>query len=72
VPPGTPIERVFTMSKNINVNPGQYKTSGRERQGEDVNHEQEKARATRLQALRSRGRRRRPSAPSAPPKKVTQ
>ena len=24
------------MSKNINVNPGQYKVKGRERQGEDV------------------------------------
>ncbi|MGB2716776.1 MAG: hypothetical protein WBC51_21520 [Vicinamibacterales bacterium] len=27
------------MSKNINVNPGQYKVAGRERQGEDINHE---------------------------------
>ena len=25
------------MSKNINVNPGQYKVAGRERQGEQVN-----------------------------------
>lgn len=24
------------MSKNINVNPGQYKVAGRERQGEDL------------------------------------
>ena len=24
------------MSKNINVNPGQYKVKGRERQGEDI------------------------------------
>jgi hypothetical protein len=31
------------MSKNINVNPGQYKVAGRERQGEDVVPEVEKA-----------------------------
>jgi hypothetical protein len=31
------------MSKNNNVNPGQYKVAGRERQGEDVNPEIEKA-----------------------------
>jgi hypothetical protein len=31
------------MSKNINVNPGQYKTAGRERQGEDINPHKEKA-----------------------------
>jgi hypothetical protein len=30
------------MSKNINVNPGQYKVAGRERQGEDVVHAVEK------------------------------
>jgi hypothetical protein len=24
------------MSRNINVNPGQYKVKGRERQGEDI------------------------------------
>ncbi len=24
------------MSKNINVNPGQYRSKGRERQGEDI------------------------------------
>jgi hypothetical protein len=30
------------MSKNINVNPGQYKTRGRERQGEDIPHEQQR------------------------------
>lgn len=27
------------MSKNINVNPGQYKEGGRERQGDQVLHE---------------------------------
>ena len=30
------------MSKNNNVNPGQYKVAGRERQGEDIVPEQEK------------------------------
>jgi hypothetical protein len=32
------------MSKNINVNPGQYKVRGRERQGEDIPHDYEKQR----------------------------
>lgn len=32
------------MSRKINVNPGQYKTKGRERQGEDVVHEPERTR----------------------------
>jgi len=31
------------MSKNINVNPGQYKVAGRERQGEHIVHEENKA-----------------------------
>ena len=31
------------MSKNNNVNPGQYKVAGRERQGEDVVPAEEKA-----------------------------
>jgi hypothetical protein len=30
------------MSKNINVNPGQYKVAGRERPGEDIVHERQK------------------------------
>jgi hypothetical protein len=30
------------MSRHINVNPGQYKVAGRERQGEDIIHEREK------------------------------
>ena len=34
------------MSKNNNVNPGQYKVAGRERQGEDIVHEREKTRAS--------------------------
>lgn len=31
------------MSKNNNVNPSQYTEAGRERQGEEVVHEREKA-----------------------------
>ena len=31
------------MSKNNNVNPGQYKVAGRERQGEDIDPQKEKA-----------------------------
>ena len=31
------------MSKNNNVNPGQYKVAGRERQGEDIDAKKEKA-----------------------------
>ena len=31
------------MSKNINVNPGQYKVAGRERQGEDTDTAKERA-----------------------------
>jgi hypothetical protein len=34
------------MSKNNNVNPGQYKVAGRERQGEDIVPEEEKAKLT--------------------------
>jgi len=32
------------MSKKNNVNPGQYKVAGRERQGEEVDHAAQKAR----------------------------
>jgi hypothetical protein len=35
------------MSKNINVNPGQYKVAGRERPGEDVVHRDQKAALTK-------------------------
>jgi hypothetical protein len=45
------------MSKNINVNPGQYKLRGRERQGEDINAPREKA---ELQKLKERGSRKKP------------
>ena len=37
------------MSKNNNVNPGQYKVAGRERQGEDVAAADHKARLTQAQ-----------------------
>lgn len=48
------------MSKRINVNPGQYKTAGRERQGEDVVPELEKQKLQReTPARRRRSRRRR-------------
>jgi len=35
------------MSKNNNVNPGQYKVAGRERQGEDIVPQDEKAKLIR-------------------------
>ena len=35
------------MSKNNNVNPGQYKVAGRERQGEEVDPQLEKAKLTK-------------------------
>lgn len=31
------------MSKKINVNPGQYKVAGRERQGENIRQDKHKA-----------------------------
>jgi hypothetical protein len=31
------------MSRRINVNPGQYKVAGRQRQGEDIDQPREKA-----------------------------
>ena len=45
------------MSKNNNVNPGQYKVAGRERQGEDVPVEAHKAAKTQSdRQLREAGR----------------
>ena len=38
------------MSKNNNVNPGQYKVAGRERQGEEIDPKQEKAALKRQDA----------------------
>jgi hypothetical protein len=49
------------MSKNINVNPDHYKTAGRERQGEDVVPELEKAKLKAGGGLKRR-RSRRPAA----------
>ena len=46
------------MSKNNNVNPGQYKVAGRERQGEDVVPQIEKAKLTKVRgtvATKQRG-----------------
>lgn len=42
------------MSRNINVNPGQYKTRGRERQGEEIVHEDERARMAAAERLPTR------------------
>jgi hypothetical protein len=42
------------MSRGINVNPGQYKVAGRERQGEDINHAHEKAALAKADAVKSR------------------
>ena len=45
------------MSKNNNVNPGQYKVAGRERQGEDINPQAEKAQLTQTtRALREKAK----------------
>ena len=44
------------MSKNINVNPGQYKVRGRERQGEEIDHGTERARLARSEKRASRAR----------------
>jgi hypothetical protein len=49
------------MSKNNNVNPGQYKVKGRERQGEDIVHERQKERLAKTleKARGGRGRQKR-------------
>ena len=45
------------MSKNNNVNPGQYKVAGRERPGEDIVTSEEKAELTRAaHELREQGK----------------
>jgi hypothetical protein len=43
---GSKFEVREAMSKNNNVNPGQYKVAGRERQGEDIVQRAEKAKVT--------------------------
>ncbi len=40
------MKTISTMSKNNHVNPGQYKVAGRERQGEAIVPQQEKAKVT--------------------------
>jgi hypothetical protein len=51
------------MSKNINVNPGQYKIKGRERQGEDVVHEREKIKSSlQKHELREQAKSKKPQA----------
>jgi hypothetical protein len=42
------------MSKNINVNPGQYKVAGRERQGEDIVHPDERQELSRHEGTKAR------------------
>jgi hypothetical protein len=44
------------MSKNNNVNPGQYKVAGRERQGEDIVHSRQKQRLAKNQEKARTGR----------------
>ena len=53
------------MSKNNNVNPGQYKLAGRERQGEEVNTKAERAKL----AKNVEGARRRNTQGKAPKRK---
>jgi hypothetical protein len=61
--------RSANMSRKINVNPGQYKVKGRERQGEDVVHEPERARFA-LAERRGSGRKGLPPATRAAGKRV--
>jgi hypothetical protein len=42
------------MSKNINVNPDHYKVAGRERQGEDILHEDAREELARAEKRRGR------------------
>jgi hypothetical protein len=42
------------MSRRINVNPGQYKVAGRERQGEDIVASEHKAQLKKSEAARSK------------------
>ena len=41
------------MSKNINVNPDHYKVAGRERQGEDVLHQNEREELAKAEKRRA-------------------
>jgi hypothetical protein len=49
---GNELEHAKRMSKNNNVNPGQYKVAGRERQGEDIVPGAHKAQLTKAAASR--------------------
>jgi hypothetical protein len=58
------------MSKKINVNPGQYKVAGRERQGEDIVHDVQRQAYAQQQAqaeLWQPERRETPESPAPPP-----
>ena len=63
------------MSKNNNVNPGQYKVAGRERQGEHIVHADERRQLSRHervqghQAPRTRNQDRSTKAPAKPRKR---
>ena len=51
------------MSKNNNVNPGQYKVAGRERQGEDIVQDREKVKASMAEnQVREQAKGKRPQA----------
>ena len=60
------------MSKNNNVNPGQYKVAGRERQGEDVVQPDQKAHYTTNQPPPKGQPGRQPDAGSVAGKRNTQ
>ena len=49
-PTGAELAAAIFMSKNNNVNPGQYTVAGRERQGEDIDPAIERAKLAESQA----------------------
>jgi hypothetical protein len=56
------------MSKNINVNPGQYKVAGREHMGEQLGQENERrafSESKKAQAAETRGKRQEGAKPRA-------
>ena len=60
----------MTMSKNVNVNPDHYKVRGRERQGEDVIHEDQRRQLRLAELVKARNRAKaRTAASKAPPAK---
>jgi hypothetical protein len=48
----TNLKRQSRMSRRINVNPGQYKVAGRERQGDDIVASEHKAQLRTTEASR--------------------